>query len=71
MIVRVGLEVADGREEHLVPDAQENPATTLQVLQPGFLVLDAKAECPAVGPDDVIKRALNLASQQISILFQQ
>ena len=71
MIRGIGLEVADGREEHLVPAAQENPAAILQILQPGLLVFDVKAEGPAVGANDVIQRALNLASQQISIFFQK
>ena len=71
VIGSIGLEVADGHEELLVPAAQQNPAAILPILQPGFLVFDVKAEGPAVGADEVIKRALNFASQQISIFFQQ
>jgi len=71
VIGSIGFEMADGREEHLVPAAQENPAAILQMLQPLLLVFDAKAEGPAVGANDMIQRALNLASQQISIFFQK
>ena len=71
VIGSIGLEVADGREEHLVPAAQENSAAILQIFQPWLLVFDVQAEGPAIGADDVIKRALNLVSQEISIFFKQ
>ena len=61
VIYRVALEVTDGRKEQLVPAAQEDAAAILQVVQPGLLVFNAKAKGPAVGTDDMIKRALNLA----------
>jgi hypothetical protein len=67
----IGLEVADGCKEYLVPAAQENAAAILQILQPGLLVFDVEAECPAIGTDEVIKRALYLANQQIPIFVQQ
>ena len=71
MIDSIGLEMADGRKELLVPAAQQNPAAVLQILQPGPIVFDIKMEGPAIGTDKVIKRTLNLISQQISIFFQQ
>jgi hypothetical protein len=58
----IPLEVADGREELLMPAAQQNPAAMLPILQPGLFVFDMKAEGPAVGADEIIKRALNRAS---------
>ena len=67
----IALKVADGREEYLMPAAQKNPASILQILQPWLFVFDVKSEGPAVGANDMIKRLLNFANQQIPIFFQQ
>ena len=69
VIGSIGLEVADGCEEHLVPAAQENPAAILQIFQPGLLVFDVKAEGPAVGADDVIEKAQSISPSAIFIML--
>jgi hypothetical protein len=55
VIDRIGLEVANGRKELLVPATQQNPAAILQILQPELIVFDLQTEGPTIGTDEVIK----------------
>lgn len=55
VIGSIGLEVADGREELLVPATDENPAAVVQMVQPGLLVFDVKAKGRTVGANEMIK----------------
>jgi hypothetical protein len=42
----------------LMPAAQYNLATVLQVLDPDLFVFDVETECPTVDADEMIQRTL-------------
>jgi hypothetical protein len=54
----IGPVVANGREKLLMPAAQYNLATVLQVLEPDLFVFHVETEGPTVDADEMIQRTL-------------
>jgi hypothetical protein len=63
--------MSDGREELLVPAAQQNLSAASQVIEPGFLILNVKPEGPAVASGKMIQEALDDACQHVTVFFKQ
>jgi hypothetical protein len=52
----IGLKMADGGEELLVPGAKQHPAAVLMIHDPGGFVLHLQAKRPGVGADEPVEK---------------